>query len=98
MIENHHQLRTQTPTYEPQVKIGGSVSWQSKTQNDDAAAAKQSAYALIGLMTRYDIDQHWSTQLNLNNLTNEKYPQSLRYGQSNFGDPRNFTASVSWKY
>ncbi len=93
---------TSSMTYQlpmaPKVKVGGSLSWQSKTQNDDSPAARQDAYALIGLMTRYDIDQHWSTQLNLNNLTNEKYQQSLRYNQSNFGDPRNFTASVSWKY
>jgi outer membrane receptor for ferric coprogen and ferric-rhodotorulic acid len=95
-------LLTSSMTYRlpmaPKVKVGGSVSWQSKTQNDTTTAAKQDAYALIGLMTRYDIDDHWSTQLNLNNLTNEKYLQSLRFDQSNYGDPRNFMASVSWKY
>ena len=82
----------------PKVKVGGSLKWQSKIENDDAPAANQAAYALVGLMTSYDIDPHWSTQLNLDNLTNEKYLQSVRYGQSNFGAPRNVTASVSWKF
>lgn len=93
---------TSTMTYKlptaPKVKVGGSVKWQSEIQNDDTPAANQSAYALVGLMARYDIDSHWSTQLNLDNLTNKKYLQSVRYGQSNYGDPRNFTASVSWKF
>ncbi|KOX66072.1 TonB-dependent receptor [Pseudomonas psychrophila] len=82
----------------PKVKVGGSLKWQSKIENDDAPAANQAAYALVGLMTSYDIDPHWSTQLNLDNLTNEKYLQSVRYGQSNYGAPRNVTASVSWKF
>ncbi len=66
----------------PKVKVGGSLKWQSKIENDDAAAANQAAYALVGLMASYDIEPHWSTQLNLDNLTNEKYLQSVRYGQS----------------
>ncbi|NNG63788.1 TonB-dependent receptor, partial [Pseudomonas fragi] len=82
----------------PKVKVGGSLKWQSKIENDDAPAANQAAYALVGLMASYDIDAHWSTQLNLDNLTNRKYLQSVRYGQSNYGDPRNVTASVSWKF
>ena len=82
----------------PKLKVGGSVKWQSEVQNDDTPAANQSAYALVGLMAHYDIDPHWSTQLNIDNLTNEKYLQSVRYGQSNYGDPRNFNASVSWKF
>ncbi|MBC9249233.1 TonB-dependent receptor [Pseudomonas alcaligenes] len=83
----------------PQVKVGGSASWQSKVESDSNAAANQDAYALLGLMASYDIDQNWSTALNLNNLTNEKYLQTLYTGsQSNYGDPRNVTASLSWKY
>ena len=82
----------------PQVKVGGSLKWQSKVENDDTPAANQAAYMLVGLMASYDIDPHWSTQLNLDNLTNEKYLQSVRYGQSNYGSPRNVTASVSWKF
>lgn len=80
-----------------QVKLGANVRWQSKVEYDSNTTARQDAYALFGLMAHYDIDDHWSTQLNLNNLTNEKYFLSPRYGQSNYGDPRNFMATVSWK-
>jgi outer membrane receptor for ferric coprogen and ferric-rhodotorulic acid len=90
-------LTYQLPTV-PKIKVGGSLSWQSEVENDTSSNAKQDAYALVGLMTRYDIDSHWSTQLNVNNLTNQKYLQSVRLDQSNYGDPRNFTASVSWKF
>jgi len=31
-------------------------------------------------------------------VVNQKYLDSVRYDQSNFGDPRNVTASVSWKF
>ncbi|WP_263264624.1 TonB-dependent siderophore receptor [Pseudomonas sp. RIT-PI-S] len=95
-------LFTSLMTYQlpmaPKVKVGGSLKWQSKIQNDDVPEASQGAYALLGLMTGYEIDSHWSTQLNLDNLTNRKYLESVRYGQSNFGTPRNLTASISWKF
>ena len=93
---------TSSMTYQlpmaPKVKVGGSLKWQSKVENDTTPAASQDAYALVGLMASYQIDPHWSTQLNLDNLTNQKYLDSVRYAQSNFGDPRNVTASVSWKF
>lgn len=96
-----HQL-TSNLTYRlpmaPKVKVGGSLRWQSEVQYDGVDNTRQDAYALVGLMAGYEIDRHWSTQLNLDNLTNEKYLQSPRYGQSNFGEPRSVTASVSWRY
>jgi outer membrane receptor for ferric coprogen and ferric-rhodotorulic acid len=51
-------------------------------------------------MASYDIDDHWSTSLNLNNVTDRKYLLSLYQssGSTNYGAPRNLTASVTWKY
>ncbi|TLP73674.1 TonB-dependent siderophore receptor [Pseudomonas nitroreducens] len=83
----------------PQVKVGSRVSWQSGVESDSYSAVRQSAYALVDLMTSYDIDSNWSTSLNLNNLTDRKYLLSLESGStSNYGAPRNLTASVTWKY
>ncbi|MBB4865704.1 outer membrane receptor for ferric coprogen and ferric-rhodotorulic acid [Pseudomonas nitritireducens] len=83
----------------PQVKVGSRVSWQSGVESDTYSAVRQSAYALVDLMTRYDIGSNWSTSLNLNNLTDHKYLLSLESGStSNYGAPRNLTASVTWKY
>ena len=48
-------------------------------------------------MASYDIDSHWSTTLNLNNVTDRKYLLSLYESTTtaNYGAPRNLTASVS---
>ncbi|WP_455825564.1 TonB-dependent siderophore receptor [Pseudomonas graminis] len=84
----------------PQAKIGSRVQWQSSTQVDSNSRVQQSAYALVDLMASYDFDKHWSTSLNLNNVTDQKYLLSLYQaaGSTNYGAPRNLTASVSWKY
>ncbi len=83
----------------PQARVGTRVSWQSAVQNDTSSFIRQNAYALVDLMASYDIDSHWTTSLNLNNVTDRKYLMSLYSGTaSNYGAPRNLTASVSWKY
>ena len=84
----------------PQAKVGSRVQWQSATEADGNSAVRQGAYALVDLMTSYDIDEHWSTSLNLNNITDRKYLLSLYQsaGSTNFGAPRNLMASVTWKY
>lgn len=83
----------------PQAKVGTRVSWQSAVRNDSIGYVSQEAYALVDLMASYDIDSHWNTSLNFNNITDRKYLLSL-YSQtaSNYGAPRNLTASVTWKY
>ncbi|TDV72293.1 TonB-dependent receptor [Pseudomonas sp. LP_7_YM] len=84
----------------PKARIGTRVQWQSGTQRDTNSQVRQNAYALVDLMTRYEIDEHWSTSLNLNNVTDRKYLLSLYQaaGSTNYGAPRNLMASVSWTY
>jgi outer membrane receptor for ferric coprogen and ferric-rhodotorulic acid len=84
----------------PKAKVGTRVQWQSKTEVDSNSNVRQDAYALVDLMASYDFDDHWSTSLNLNNVTDQKYLLSLYQaaGSTNYGAPRNVTASVSWKY
>nr|GEZ69056.1 hypothetical protein [Tanacetum cinerariifolium] len=83
----------------PQARIGTRVSWQSGIQNDTYSVIRQNAYALVDLMTSYDIDSNWSTALNFNNITDRKYLTSLYTGTaSNYGAPRNLTASLTWRY
>ncbi|KAF1054346.1 MAG: Ferripyoverdine receptor [Stenotrophomonas maltophilia] len=83
----------------PQAKVGTRVSWQSAVESEIYSSVRQNAYALVDLMASYDLDSHWSTSLNLNNLTDRKYLLSLQNGMtSNYGAPRNVTASVTWKY
>ena len=84
----------------PKVKVGTRVSWQSVVQNDANSAIRQNPYALVDLMASYDIDSHWSTSLNVNNVTDRKYLLSLYNSATtaSYGAPRNVVASVSWKY
>jgi len=80
--------------------VGVRVTWQGPVENDADSAIRQNAYALVDLMTSYDIDQHWSTSLNLNNVTDRKYLMSLYNSATtaNYGAPRNLTASLTWTY
>jgi outer membrane receptor for ferric coprogen and ferric-rhodotorulic acid len=76
------------------------VQWQSETEVDSNSRIRQDAYALVDLMASYDFDEHWSTSLNMNNVTDQKYLLSLYQaaGSTNYGAPRNVMASVTWKY
>ena len=84
----------------PQARVGTRVQWQSGTELDTGSTVRQNAYALVDLMATYDIDENWSTSLNLNNVSDRKYLLSLYQaaGSTNYGAPRNLTASVTWKY
>ncbi|MFF7710211.1 TonB-dependent siderophore receptor [Pseudomonas sp. NPDC007930] len=83
----------------PKATVGTRVSWQSRIESDSYSYVGQNAYALVDLMANYDIDEHWSTGLNFNNIFDRKYLLSMYSSTaSNYGAPRNVTASVSWKY
>jgi outer membrane receptor for ferric coprogen and ferric-rhodotorulic acid len=88
--------------YIDKLKVGASVNWQDDIHVDIGTVRyKQDSYALVNMMADYEIDQHWSTALNVYNLTDEKYLASMMwgsYGQSYYGAPRNAMATVTWKY
>ena len=88
------------------MKVGANVSWQDDTYREDVydyttgatTQIRQDAYTLINLMARYDIDKNLSVSANLNNVTDEKYFNSLMWAQSYYGAPRNFSVTLNWKY
>ena len=88
------------------LKVGGSLNWQSETHvdialNGDSIRYKQGSYAVLNLMANYKIDQHWDAAINLYNVTNEKYLSSLRYasaGQAYYAAPASAIATLTWKY
>lgn len=97
-----------TANYQPidRLKLGATLSWQSRiyydqgvtsTTTGDEIVTVQGAYALLGLMARYEFDNNWSITGNLNNLTNEKYFTSLYWSQSYYGAGTNGTVTLSWK-
>jgi outer membrane receptor for ferric coprogen and ferric-rhodotorulic acid len=76
----------------PSVKVGAIADWQSAI----TGSVKQDAYTLLGAMVSYDISSSLSTQLVVNNLTDEKYINSLKWAQGYYGAPRSVVASLSW--
>lgn len=82
------------------VRVGMNVAWQSHTWIDQGSGVTttQKAYALVDLMTSYDISKSLTATLRLNNVGNVKYLSSLYISQSYYGAPRNGSVSLSWKY
>jgi outer membrane receptor for ferric coprogen and ferric-rhodotorulic acid len=90
-----------------QLKLGATWRWQSEisringTQtaaDGSAIVARQPAYALLGLMVRYDFSKQLSAHLLLNNVTDKKYLASLYWDQSLYGAGRNGQVTLNWKY
>ena len=95
--EHANKLANFYSTYETgKLTVGGGVDWQGKTYSSDI---NQGSYGLVSLMSRYRFNEQLSTQLNLNNLTNEKYYSQIGfYGQYRYGEPRNGTLSVTYNF
>ena len=92
----------------PQVqglKVGANVTWQSDifrdqgvTASGDEIVTRQGSYAVLNLMSRYDVNKHVSVALNLNNVFDKKYINSLYWEQGYYAAPRNLTATLQWRY
>ena len=81
----------------PDLKIGGLVKWQEDiTTNDERV--EQKAYTLLDLSLSYDVNSNISVAVNIDNVTDEKYLNSLYWDQAYYGAPRNVSASISWNY
>ncbi|MDQ2101521.1 TonB-dependent siderophore receptor [Azospirillum isscasi] len=76
------------------VTVGGNVKWEGDIHNGTGARRfDRDGYAVVDLMTRYQITDKVSATLNLNNLFDEKYLTSIQnYGF--YGEPRNVLLSL----
>ena len=85
----------------PAFKVGGVLKWQDDIHNTHAATGaiiEQPAYTLLDLMARYDISANVTAALNIGNITDEKYLNSIYWEQAFYGAPRHVSASVTWRY
>jgi outer-membrane receptor for ferric coprogen and ferric-rhodotorulic acid len=82
------------------LKVGANVSWQDKIARDqgDGITVTQSAYLLLNLMARYDITDHLTATVNLNNVTDTKYLTSLYWSQGYYGEPINGSVALNYKF
>ena len=58
----------------------------------------QNSYAVVNLMSRYQINEHLSAQINIDNLFDKKYRNQLSFNQYGYGDPRYSSASFKYEF
>ncbi|WP_265734867.1 TonB-dependent siderophore receptor [Acinetobacter puyangensis] len=80
--------------------VGGGLSYKSKFYSDVATynqRVQQDGYVLANMMLGYDVDQNIKIQLNVNNLFDKTYYETV--GSSIiYGSPRNATLSLKYKF
>ncbi|MFT6488122.1 MAG: outer membrane receptor for ferric coprogen and ferric-rhodotorulic acid [Alcanivorax sp.] len=94
-----------TTTYRPaameKLKAGVQVSWQDSIFRGGSGGVPkttQDDYTLVNLMASYDWTRNVTTTLNLNNVTDEKYLNSLYVGQAYYGAPRSASVRFDYKF
>ncbi|WP_201523867.1 TonB-dependent siderophore receptor [Aliarcobacter butzleri] len=85
--------------------FGGTVNWQDKFYSNvtnplgDSIKLTQNDVIIVNLMAKYEITKNLSTQLNINNLFDKNYYSNIVYDmQYIYGDPRNTTLSLNYKF
>lgn len=81
----------------PELRIGGVLKWQDDITTS-SGLVKQDAYSLVDLALHYQINESISTSFNIENISDEKYLNSLYWDQGYYGAPRNISASIRWNY
>jgi outer membrane receptor for ferric coprogen and ferric-rhodotorulic acid len=85
----------------PALKVGGVLKWQDDvytTHGETGTRIDQAAYSTLDLVLRYDANENLTAALNIRNVTDKKYLNSIFWDQAYYGAPRNAQASVTWRY
>ncbi|HEV2650412.1 MAG TPA: TonB-dependent receptor [Rhizomicrobium sp.] len=80
------------------LKLGGSVRWQSSIYTDDLIRFRQEAYAVLDFLVGIRVVDGLRATLNVNNVTDEKYLGSLKWNQAYYAAPRSFTVGLNYAY
>ncbi|MGU2240551.1 Fe(3+)-pyochelin receptor FptA [Pseudomonas aeruginosa] len=96
-----HLLRLWSNYYLPwqdrRWSVGGGLQAQSDYSVDyRGVSMRQGGYALVNMRLGYKIDEHWTAAVNVNNLFDRTYYQSLfnPYWNNRYGEPRSFNVSL----
>lgn len=85
-----------------QLTVGGGLNWQSEISSPwavtdlDKSLQRQKSYTLVNAMAKYDVNPDVSVLFNVNNMLNKKY--SVSPSMPNYGDERNYTLSLNYKF
>lgn len=91
------------PGEHSQWTIGGGARWQSESWNTlgvpgvGSVRNSQPSFAVVDAMLRYDINDKWSAQLNINNLFDESYYHSASVAGV-YGEPRNAMFTLTSRF
>lgn len=89
------------------LSLAVSLRWQDEihyTSENTATLVSQPSYALLGLSANYDFNDHLSLRLNIDNVSNETYLNSLYWAdiyawdQAFYGEPRNATLRLAYEF
>ncbi|MCQ9841361.1 Fe(3+)-pyochelin receptor FptA [Pseudomonas aeruginosa] len=81
--------------------VGGGLQAQSNYSVDyRGVSMRQGGYALVNMRLGYKIDEHWTAAVNVNNLFDRTYYQSLSNPNWNnrYGEPRSFNVSLRGEF
>ena len=84
--------------------LGGGFNWAgeivgygvSHPLEEDGVTFKQGSYTLANLYATWRFDDSWSASLSATNLFDKTYWANIDY--ANYGEPRNVSFTVKWKY
>lgn len=78
------------------LKLGGQLRWQNAISTQaDGGTIRQKGYAVLDLMTSVKLADHVSASVNVRNVTNSRYLNSLMWGQAYYAAPRSALATLS---
>jgi len=101
---------TYTPAGMQQLKLGANFIWQDKISRNqgtvgpmyenagETIVTTQKAYGRLNLMASYQFTEALSARMNANNVTNEKYLNSLLWAQGYYGAPRNYSVNLTYVF
>ena len=87
------------------LSLGTAINWQGKATGygisypipaGSTTTVEQSSFALVNVFATYRFTDNLSLSANVRNALDHKYWATLDY--ANYGEPRNFTTSLSWKF
>ena len=84
--------------------LGGGFNWSGEIVGygvthpieEDGVTFKQGSYLLANLYATWRFDDVWSASLSATNLFDKTYWANIDY--ANYGEPRNVSFTVKWKY
>lgn len=79
-------------------KVGASLRWQDEVSGLDTFVVTQDAYAVVDLMGSADLTDQIKLTVNVRNLFDETYLNSVMWGQAYYAAPRNASVRLDYRF